>query len=317
MLFFLFLAASYAAEITPEVAAKFQDFQHQYGKEYPTTEEFVNRLSIFADNLLMVERQNIDHVKIGGEEVFGVTKFMDLTPEEFKATYLRAKPTNTPDESRIALPEVRLADKVDWVAKGATTKVKDQGQCGSCWAFSAVDAIESYGFLNGSYDLVELSTQQVNACDKTDGGCNGGDTITAYKYVQKKGIETEKDYPYTSGGGRTGLCKYSESDVKVNIKGHVVLKKDEDVVKTGTNSGPLSICVAAGAFQTYNKGILKLCPGAIDHCVQIVGYDDTGATPYWRVRNSWASDWGEEGYIRLEQGKNICKIANEATYPTF
>lgn len=317
MLFFLFFAAAYAVEITPEVANQFADFQHKYNKKYATQDEFVHRLSVFADNLVMVAKQNAEHVAIGGEEVFGVTKFMDLTPEEFKGTYLRSRLSNVPDESRIDPPKVPLADKIDWVEKGATTKIKDQGQCGSCWAFSAVDAIESYGFLNGSYKLQELSAQQVNACDKQDGGCNGGDTITAYDYVKSKGLETESAYPYTSGGGRTGICKYKEADVAVNIKGYVYLKKDEDAVKVGTNSGPLSICVAATAFQTYNKGVLKLCPGSVDHCVQIVGYDDTFATPYWRVRNSWASDWGENGYIRLEQGKNICKIKSEATYPTF
>lgn len=243
---------------------------------------------------------------------------MDLTTEEFKSMYLTAKPVNTPNSEKYQPPMKELADKVDWVAKGATTKVKDQGQCGSCWAFSAVDAIESYGFLNGSYDLMELSPQQVNACDKKDGGCNGGDTITAYEYVQQAGgIETEKDYPYTSGGGRTGICKFKKENVAVKIKGYVQLKEDEDALKVGVNSGPVSVCVAATAFQTYNSGVLKLCPGGIDHCVQVVGYDDTFATPYWRVRNSWASDWGEKGYIRLEQGKNICKIRNEATYPTF
>lgn len=318
MLFFLFFAAAYAVEITPEVTSKFSDFQHKYNKQYATDTEFVHRLSVFADNLVMVAKQNADHVAIGGEEVFGVTKFMDLTPEEFKSTYLLSTPANVPDELRVQPDDIPNADTIDWVAKGATTPVKDQGQCGSCWAFSAVDAIESYGFLNGSYKLQELSSQQVNACDKTDGGCNGGDTITAYEYVQKAGgIETEASYPYTSGGGRTGLCKFKAANVAVKIAGYVTIKADEDAVHTATNSGPLSICVAANSFQTYNSGVLKRCPGEVDHCVQIVGYDDTFKTPYWKVRNSWAADWGENGYIRLEQGKNICKIKSEATFPTF
>lgn len=317
MLFFLFFVGSLATEITPEVVTAFSDFTVKFGKSY-SDEEFVKRLGIFADNLVMVKAQNKEHVAIGGEEVFGVTKFMDLTPKEFKSMYLTAKPVRTPNAEKFQPPMRELEGKVDWVAKGATTPVKDQGQCGSCWAFSAVDAIESYGYLNGSYDLTELSTQQVNACDKTDGGCNGGDTITAYQYVKKAGgIETEKDYPYTSGGGRTGICKFSAEKVAVKIEGYVQLKEDEDALKVGVNDGPVSVCVAATAFQTYNKGILKVCPGFIDHCVQVVGYDDTVSEPYWRVRNSWNTDWGEKGYIRLEQGKNICKIRNEATYPTF
>jgi len=293
----------------------FKEFQIKYGKSY-TEDEYVNRLGIFADNLVMVAKQNEEHIAVGGEAVFGVTKFMDLTPEEFHAMYLTAKPRDIPDSERVTPPKVELADSVDWRTKGAVTPVKDQGQCGSCWAFSAVDAIESYGFLDGNYNLTKLSTQQVNACDKVDGGCNGGDTITAYEYVVKAGgIESEKEYPYTSGGGRTGICKFSASKIVESIKGHKVLAKKEEALQTELNHGPASVCVAATAFQTYKKGILKVCPGFIDHCVQTVGYDT--ADNYWLVRNSWNTDWGEEGYIRLEMGKNICKIANEITYPTF
>lgn len=319
MLFFLFFALSHATSITPQIASDFQAFQHKYGKTY-SSEEFVKRLGIFAENVAKVEIQNKEHVAMGGEKVFGITKFMDLTSEEFASIYLTAKSSNTPNSEKYDPPMKVLADKVDWVAKGATTKVKDQGDCGSCWAFSAVDAIESYAYLNGSYDLIELSPQQVNACDKTDDGCNGGDTLTAYQYVKKAGgIETEKDYPYTSGNsGRTGICKFSKEKVAVQLKGYVQLKENEPALKVGVNSGPVSVCLAAAGWQTYNKGILKLCPSPIlDHCVQVVGYDDTDSTPYWRVRNSWNTDWGEEGYIRLEQGKNICRIANEASYPTF
>lgn len=316
MLFALLFVGAYATTITPEVGQAFKEFTLKYKKVY-STEEYVTRLGIFADNLVRVELQNKEHVAIGGEEVFGITKFMDLTPAEFKSMYLTAKPNNIPDSERIVYePTKPQADTMDWRTKGCITPVKDQGQCGSCWAFSAVDAIESFGKLNGSYSLEMLSSQQVNACDKVDGGCNGGNTETAYQYVhQAGGIETEESYPYTSGGGRTGICKFKAADIKVKITGYKSIAKGEDNVHKGMDLGPLSICVAAEAFQTYNKGILKICPGGIDHCVQAVGYDDTNN--YWIVRNSWAEDWGEKGYIRLEQGKNICKIGNDATYPTF
>jgi C1A family cysteine protease len=315
LLFFLFLFGAYATKITPDVALSFSSFQAKYGKSYSSTEEFTKRLGIFADNLNRNMKLNAEHVAAGGEEVFGITKFMDLTQEEFKGMYLTAKPNSIADEDRV-VPQNTNDDDVDWRTKGVLTPVKDQGQCGSCWAFSAVDAIESYGKLFGNYSLKELSTQQVNACDKVDEGCNGGNTESAYEYVvEAGGIETESDYPYTAGGGKTGKCKFSAAKVAVKITGYKGVKEGEDNLLPALQDGPASVCVAANAFQTYEGGILKMCPGRIDHCVQTVGV--VQSDNYWVVRNSWGTDWGEKGFIRLEMGKNICKIGNDITYPTF
>merc|ERR1719319_1923777 len=121
--------------------------------------------------------------------------------------------------------------------------------------------------LNGQ-PLVELSPQQINACDTVDQGCNGGNTESAYEYViDAGGIELGSNYPYTSGGGRTGVCKFKASDVAVTIKDYTSVTRGEDNLQKALNQGPVSICVAANAFQTYNSGILKICPGQIDHCV--------------------------------------------------
>merc|ERR550532_2053278 len=144
---------------------------------------------------------NAEHVLINGEAVFGVTKFSDLTPEEFKATYLTYRPSNRTRDVKDPAIEGPVANDIDWVEKGAVTPVKNQGQCGSCWAFSATAAIESYAKLAGK-GLKVLSAQQINSCDKEDGGCNGGNTESAYEYVKEAGgIELDSDYPYTSGGG--------------------------------------------------------------------------------------------------------------------
>jgi hypothetical protein len=159
-----------------------------------------------------------------------------------------------------------------------------------------------------------LKAQQVNACDKVDGGCNGGNTETAYKYVVKAGgLMDDKDYPYTSGGGRTGICKFKAGEVKVKITGYTAVKKGEENLKKALNMGPASVCVAAGAFQTYTGGILKVCGNQVDHCVQAVGVD-TGNNGYWKVRNSWGTSWGEGGFIRLAYGDNTCDITNDPTY---
>jgi len=206
-----------------------------------------------------------------------------------------------------------LAD-VDWRTKGALTHVKDQGQCGSCWAFSATEAIESYAHLSGKHPLYTLSPQQITSCDKTDGGCNGGSPSRAYAYVHNAGgIETEASYPYTSGRGVTGTCHVDTSKFVVKVTGSHAVARGEPSLQTALNNGPVSVCVAANAFQTYHGGILASCPGTIDHCVQAVGY----TADYWIIRNSWGTGWGEAGFLRLKRGANLCHVADDVTYPTF
>jgi len=309
-------AVSANALVTSEVTEAFLQFQKTHDKHYSTDAEWVKRLSIFADNMEKVAQQNKDHIAIGGEAVFGITKFSDLTAEEFKSMYLTYIPPNTTTvEYTVPVHNGELAATVDWRTKGAVTPVKDQGQCGSCWAFSATEAIESYAFLHNG-KLQTLSPQQINSCDKVDGGCNGGNTESAYEYVHSAGgIETEASYPYTSGGGATGKCKFDVTKAVVKITGYKSVATGEANLQTALNSGPVSICIAADAFQSYNSGILKSCPGQIDHCVQAVGYDATNN--YWLVRNSWATSWGEQGYARVMMGKNLCHISDDVTYPTF
>lgn len=262
-----------------------------------------------------MQQLNAQLVAADEEPAHGVTKFMDLTPAEFKARYLTYKPSASPDDvQRVTLPKA-IADEVDWRTKGVLTPVKDQGQCGSCWAFSATEAIESFAKIAGQ-PLQKLSPQQINSCDKTDGGCNGGDTPTAYEYViGAGGMESNEAYPYTSGlTGLTGICKFNKNNIVQSIAGYKRVAKSEDALASSLEQkGPVSICLAAEAFQTYSGGILSLCPGMVDHCVQAVGY----TADYWIVRNSWNTDWGEDGFIRLKRGKNICKIDTEITYPTF
>jgi KDEL-tailed cysteine endopeptidase len=130
-------------------------------------------------------------------------------------------------------------------------------------------------------------------------------------------METSADYPYTSGGGSTGVCKFNAAKVVSGTKptGYTSIQKTEAQLQAALNNGPPSVCVAADAFQTYRSGILKSCPGSIDHCVQAVGYDTDNN--YWLVRNSWGTNWGEQGYIRIEMGKDLCQITQDATFPTF
>jgi len=299
--------------VSGDVMEAFNNFAKKYGKSY-TDAEWPQRLSIFAENLEKVNKQNAEHLLAGGDAVFGITKFMDLTAAEFKSMYLTYIPSNATKAGVSIELDGPMAATVDWRTKGAVTEVKDQGQCGSCWAFSATEAIESYNFLAGN-KLLNLSPQQITSCDKVDQGCNGGNTETAYQYVVKQGgIDLESEYPYTSGTGVTGICKV-KTDYAATITGYTSITKGESNLQAALNNGPVSICLAAEAFQTYSSGILKVCPGQVDHCVQAVGYDSTNN--YWLVRNSWATSWGEQGYIRIAMGKDLCKISDDATFPTF
>merc|ERR1712137_1500276 len=222
------------------------------------------------------------------------------------------------DEMRAAAPTA-----LDWSAKGATTPLKDQGDCGSCWAYSATEGIEAAVF-QATGNLIQLSEQQIISCDKEDGGCNGGDLTPAFEYVKNNGgIDTQSDYPDTSSGkGKKQANKVVKvTDYEYAIPpcegGKCNNQKESDMMAALHAYGPLSVCVNAD-WDTYSKGIYtKKCSGKynmLDHCVQLVGYDTTGTQSYWKVRNSWASDWGENGFIRLPMGENACGIADEAMY---
>jgi len=225
-------------------------------------------------------------------------------------------------------------DRKDWTeTAGATSPVKNQGRCGSCWAFSATEGLESGIFMSTGSASVPLATQQVVACDTSDGGCNGGDLPTAFDFIiADGGLDSNAHYPDTSSKwGFSGSC---------NSHGHVATidsykyaipacqggrcnNQDESGLMAALNThGPLSVCVNAETFNNYQGGIgigTDGCSGAynhLDHCVQLVGYDSTGSSPYWKVKNSWTTGWGEGGFIRLPMGSNYCGIADEAMYVT-
>jgi len=319
-------------ELSPlvNIQAEFERFKAQYGKNYTNAAEEKRRLKTFSDNL--VKAMNLNSVQGDGGAVFGVTKFMDLTAEEFKA-FKGYRPVGPAVASlaNLTLPAVAspcTSSSCDWRTAGAVTPVKNQGQCGSCWAFSATEGLESGWFLGGN-TLPVLAPQQLVSCDKVDGGCNGGDLPTAYKYIEGAGgLESNADYPYTSGGGSNGVCKFNAKDIVASMKGwtyaippcfNACTNQNENNLKTAVATyGPSSICVNANPWQFYTKGVMKSgCAGAydqLDHCVQLVGYQSSGAANYWIVKNSWAADWGENGYIYIQIGKNLCGVADEATF---
>jgi C1A family cysteine protease len=297
----------------------FELFKTMYNKQYSTAAEEVMRLDNFKKSLARVAHKNFLH----GSNVFGINKFSDMSVDEFKATILKSKPVHRPHHRVMEITEVgELPTAFDWAPLGAVTPVKDQGQCGSCWAFSATETIESAWIMagKGTNESTILAPQQIVDCDTTDLGCDGGDTPTAYEYVIKAGgMESEKEYPYKAEDGK---CKFAKNKVVASIK------KWEYVIPTSSHNetamqvalvanGPLSICVEADTWQDYNSGVItRGCGQQLDHCVQITGFGETDkGVPYWLIRNSWNTDWGMDGYILVERNKNLCGVSDEVTLP--
>jgi len=291
-------------------------FKAEYNKSYTTIDEEMKRFNIFVDNLKVIDARNAADTAI-----HGITKFADQTAEEFKASHLNYVPnaerlaSRTMDTTIAPLP-AGVDALVDWTGK-LTTPVKDQGYCGSCWAFSATEQVESdYMRLNGKEQI--LSAQQVTSCTHYlfGGGCNGGFTENAFDYMAG-GVETDADYPYTSGkAGITGSCTASSSKFVVKATGYTTVSSsasgESKMATYVSGTGPLSVCVDANSWSSYTGGILSNCGTSVDHCVQVVGIDT--AAGYWKVRNSWGTSWGESGFIRLAYGKNTCAIASDANY---
>jgi len=208
--------------------------------------------------------------------------------------------------------------------------VKDQGQCGSCWAFSATEEIESMTFMSANKMFI-LAPQQIVSCDTTDSGCDGGWPYSAYEYVEQQGgITQETAYPYTSGDdGDTGECELGNDKLAVAVSNYSYAvppcydtcnSQNENLLLSNmAQYGPVSVCVDAEPWQDYSSGVLTASECAndyddLDHCVQLVGFDRTQSQPYSIIRNSWNTDWGIDGYIYLELGSNTCGYADQATF---
>ncbi|KAF0718604.1 hypothetical protein As57867_001596, partial [Aphanomyces stellatus] len=210
------------------------------------------------------------------------------------------------------------ASSVDWTTGSCVPPVRDQGQCGSCWAFSATGVSEmAHCIVTGQ--LYVLSEQQVTSCDTANGngGCNGGFPWYAIDYVATNGLCLDSDWPYSSGtSGQTGSCSKSCTKKQLSI-GQSVQVSGESALATALNKQPVSVTVEAGnsVWQNYQGGVVTRCPGAqSDHAVIAVGYDGQS----YKVRNSWGAGWGEGGYIRLQQGVGdvgTCNVVNSVSYP--
>jgi len=297
---------------------EFDKFKSEFGKTYKTVAEEEERFAIFKNNLKDVTNHN----KHASTYTRGVTQFSDLTTEEFKSTYLGRKkiglPTSaTKQQKSPANKEQDLPNSVNWVEAGVITDVKNQGQCGSCWAFALTAQVESYAKI-ATDTLLELSTQQVTSCTPNPlqcggtGGCMGSIENLGFNYLQLFGQVKEEDYPYVSGTTTNDEdCIYDLENIPpvVGLTGYDTLPLNDGaaVMKHIAEVGPLAIGVDATNWSSYTGGVYDGCSFdeniSINHAVQLVGYGSDfgplGVYDYWLVRNSWGSRWGEDGYIRL------------------
>ena len=281
--------------------------------------EYLSRFNVFRQNLFgMVEN---------GPESFetGVTKFSDLTTQEFAKIYLNlnfdayALLNLHPVRARIsnAAPEA-----FDWRDKNVVAGVKDQGSCGSCWSFATCANLE--GLYAQKKGVVKTFSEQFLVdCDTEDSACNGGLMERAFAWIKNNngGFMYESDYPYT---GKKGTCSPDATKyVDMKVTGYVKLGEsssvfapvDEDEIKEFLyETGPLAIALNASPLNTYKSGIIDLASwrcstSGINHAVTLVGYGvDASKGNYWIVKNSWGANWGEEGYFRIARGKATCGI---------
>ncbi|CAN6206861.1 unnamed protein product [Urochloa humidicola] len=288
------------------------------------------RLEVFRDNLRFIDAHNAE--ADAGIHTFrlGLTPFADLTVEEFRRRVLgfRRRGGAAAPRRVVNTRYLRrrgdgddLPDAVDWRQLGAVTEVKDQQQCGGCWAFSAVAAMEGINeIVTGS--LVSLSEQEVIDCDSQDNGCNGGYMQNAFQFViNNGGIDTEADYPFI---GTDATCDANRENEKVaSIDNFAeVAANNETALQEAVASQPVSVAIDAGGrvFQHYHSGIFDgPCGTKLDHGVTAVGYGSEDGNDFWIVKNSWSALWGEGGFIRMARNvaspKGKCGIAMDASYP--
>lgn len=322
-------------EVLAEIAPRFRSWQEEHSKRYPTEEERKERFGIWFDNHVRIEEHNRQTPE--PKYTLGHNEYSDLTPDEFARRFRlgRHSPgiietTSNPtarhlEEDKLPL---ELPDFVNWIAQGGVTPVKNQGACGSCWAFSTTGALEGAKFIKTG-ELVALSEQNLLDCDHEDLGCNGGLMDDAFKFDHDNGgLCSEEDYPYEAKQGSE--CNPMKCDdvpgSEVTTFYDVPAGKEKSLL-AAIAMQPISVAIQADQFpfQFYKNGVLTddSCGARaqLDHGVLAVGYGSDLETnePYFLVKNSWGPTWGESGYIRLSRASEndfgMCGILKMASYP--
>lgn len=316
-------------EVSYSTAKKFQLWKNSMNKLYNSPEEEKYRLQVFAKSLLEVERRNSAP---GQTAVYGINKFSDLTEEEFITKY------GSGERNEVDLTEVKntsyfqkkvgvdnLPQTIDWRTRGTITPVYNQGSCAAGYAFAATDALAAVHSIDKE-DLWALSPQEIIDCSVSYGshGCSGGRLIATFNYVQDHAVQLSSSYPYTA---RLGTCKRSTSVFRYKPDEYkVVPPNDNTALQQAVNYIPVSVGIDASSLKSYTSGIVSQgCGQNLNHDMLIVGYgtytsaETNTSTDYWLLKNSWGTNWGEKGYIKVKRTPGvspaICGVSKSAIFP--
>lgn len=317
--------------ITEHVNAAWILFKRNFSRNYLESDEHNKRYDIFKKRFLEMEEHNRNYRLGLVSYEMGINQFSDRTNEELDRMRCIVRPLRKTWSGSMYIKSSRpLPESVDWRKKNAVTDVKNQGNCGSCWAFSSTGAIEGQ-YHRETNKLESFSEQQLVDCssDFDNHACQGGLMDSAFKYVKEAGgLETEKAYPYVSGetGEANPKCLFKKSKAKVRVTSVKDIPQfDADALMHAVAfEGPVSVAINAGlpSFPSYHSGIYsdKDCSGdmeSLNHGVLLVGYGTEKGKPYWLIKNSWGELWGDKGYIKiLRTSDNMCGVASIPSFPT-
>nr|XP_027198401.1 cathepsin O-like [Dermatophagoides pteronyssinus] len=315
---------------TDLIQIQFEQFIDHFEKSYKNNpDEYIYRIKIFEKSLKKINFLN-QFRQHKNSALFGLTKYSDLTEQEFKQIVLKNNVSksskkknkktrrNTVESFSVTSPidDVNIPQKFDWRDKNAVSQIRDQGECGACWAYSIATTVESMLAIKTNKTLREFSTQQLVDCSENH-GCNGGDICSTLEWMSNKNIslETLQDYPSKSiAGNCQSDSPAKHSGVRIQTK-HLcenLVGNERQVIRMIANHGPVIATVDASTWQNYLGGIIQYhCFNNRNHAVQITGYDLSGPIPYYRVRNTWNLDFGINGYVHIAIGDNLCGIAEE------
>jgi len=317
LLFALFciVASSLQIQSSPETLLKFAQYQEDFQRSYASEEEESHRYSVFLENLNKIETLK----DLNPEAVFGPGPYADRTSQEFAIMFASPIPKAQTIQHLRGIPvyaapvdvenqDPEVTGTFDWRDKGIVSAIKNQGQCGSCWAFASVEIVESaWAIKHGQLEV--LSPQQILDCSNA-GDCGGGYLSSALAYTTARNITSGMSYPYQ---GTSGTCQsVAKADVLMsNVLNIAPSDKDANIAAAVKNYGPVAFGIWGdlSVLQNYQSGVLSMCPAGNDgHFMVVVGWQDLNGTPVWIVRNSWSTGWGMDGYVYFKRKQNTCAM---------